>query len=89
MKPGDSIANACAACVADSSSCHLESRVVNQLFGVATGLGMGVLTFDWTQILYVGSPLMVPWWVQAHAIVGFVVFYWIVCPILYYRNVSL
>ncbi|KAJ9096772.1 hypothetical protein QFC21_005042 [Naganishia friedmannii] len=64
-----------------------ESRVVNQLFGVATGLGMGVLTFDWTQILYVGSPLMVPWWVQAHAIVGFVVFYWILCPIFYYSNV--
>jgi len=32
--------------------------VVNQLFGVRSGLGMSVLTFDWTQISWVGSPLM-------------------------------
>lgn len=31
---------------------------VNQLFGVRTGLGMSVLTFDWTQITWIGSPLM-------------------------------
>lgn len=49
---------------------------------------MGLFTFDWSQILYVGSPLTVPWWAQANAIVGFVMFYWIICPILYYKNVS-
>ncbi|KAI5451012.1 hypothetical protein NCC49_002503 [Naganishia albida] len=64
-----------------------ESRVLNNLFGVTTGLGMGLFTFDWSQILYVGSPLTVPWWAQANAIVGFVMFYWIICPILYYNNV--
>ena len=31
---------------------------VNQLFGVYSGLGMSVLTFDWTQISWIGSPLM-------------------------------
>lgn len=31
---------------------------VNQLFGVRSGLGMSVLTFDWTQISWIGSPLM-------------------------------
>ena len=31
---------------------------VNQLFGVRTGMGMGVLTFDWSQISWIGSPLM-------------------------------
>ena len=31
---------------------------VNQLFGVRTGLGMSVLTFDWTQVTWIGSPLM-------------------------------
>ncbi len=31
---------------------------VNQLFGVRTGLGMSFLTFDWTQISWIGSPLM-------------------------------
>lgn len=31
---------------------------VNQLFGVANGLGMSILTFDWTRIAWIGSPLM-------------------------------
>lgn len=31
---------------------------------------------------------MVPWWAEVHIFVGFVVFYWILCPILYYSNVS-
>ena len=30
---------------------------VNQLFGVRWGMGMGVLTFDWSQISWIGSPL--------------------------------
>ena len=34
--------------------------VVNTLFGVSSGLGMGILTFDWALISYVGSPLIVP-----------------------------
>ncbi len=78
---------------------------VNQLFGVYSGLGMSVLTFDWTQISWIGSPLMgtcllyddssrlnlfvyiVPWWAQVHVMVGFVFFFWILTPILYYTNV--
>ncbi|TEB38095.1 OPT superfamily oligopeptide transporter [Coprinellus micaceus] len=59
---------------------------VNQLFGVKTGLGMSVLTFDWTQISWIGSPLMVPWWAEVHIFAGFVLFYWIMTPILYYTN---
>ncbi|CAE6490908.1 unnamed protein product [Rhizoctonia solani] len=60
---------------------------VNQLFGVYSGLGMGLLTFDWAQISYVGSPLMVPWWAEVHVMLGFLIFYWILTPILYYNNV--
>lgn len=61
---------------------------VNQMFGVFSGLGMGLLTFDWSQISYIGSPLMVPWWAEVHVMIGFVLFYWILVPILYYANVS-
>ncbi|KZW02663.1 OPT-domain-containing protein [Exidia glandulosa HHB12029] len=61
--------------------------VVNQLFGVQSGLGLGLFTFDWSQINWIGSPLMVPWWAELHVFAGFVLFYWIVCPILYYTNV--
>lgn len=65
-----------------------DNVVVNQLFGVNTGLGMGILTFDWTQITWIGSPLQVPWWAEVNIGVGFIFFYWILCPILYYTNVS-
>lgn len=34
--------------------------VANQLFGTSSGLGMGVFTFDWAMIAYVGSPLVTP-----------------------------
>ena len=77
---------------------------VNQLFGVYSGLGMSVLTFDWTQISWIGSPLMgmsshepsvcgtdspaVPWWAQVHVFLGFVLFFWILTPALYYSNVG-
>jgi OPT family small oligopeptide transporter len=59
---------------------------VGQLFGVSSGLGMSFLTFDWTQISWIGSPLMVPWWAEVHIFGGFVFFYWFLTPILYYTN---
>lgn len=63
------------------------NAVVNQLFGVRTGLGLGVFTFDWAQIAYVTSPLIVPWWAQANMFAGFVLAFWIIAPALYYSNV--
>jgi len=33
---------------------------VNALFGYASGLGMGFITFDWAMISYFGSPLVIP-----------------------------
>lgn len=59
---------------------------VNQLFGVSSGLGMSILTFDWAQIAWIGSPLMFPWWAEVHMFIGFVLFFWIVTPIMYYTN---
>ncbi|KAF8628146.1 hypothetical protein AX15_004065 [Amanita polypyramis BW_CC] len=60
--------------------------ILNQLFGVRSGLGMSFLTFDWTQITWIGSPLMVPWWAQLQVFIGFVLFFWILTPVLYYTN---
>ena len=65
-----------------------DNIVVNQLFGVSTGLGMGVFVFDWGQIAYIGSPLITPWWAIVNIFAGFVFFYWLLTPILYYTNVS-
>ncbi|KAI5123225.1 hypothetical protein M0805_001314 [Coniferiporia weirii] len=61
--------------------------VVNQLFGYSTGLGMGFLTFDWSMISYIASPLVVPWWAQVNTIVAFFVVFWFITPVLYYKNV--
>ena len=60
--------------------------VVNQLFGYYTGLGMSLVTFDWSQISYVVSPLATPWWASANVAAGFAFFFWIIAPILYYTN---
>lgn len=49
---------------------------------------MGILTFDWSQILVAGNPLNIPWWAQVNVGVLFVVVYWMIVPLLYYTNVS-
>ncbi|KAJ5611450.1 hypothetical protein N7528_008555 [Penicillium herquei] len=64
-----------------------KNVVVSNLFGVASGLGMFPLTFDWAQIAYIGSPLLTPWWAAANIVTGLVVVIWIIAPILYYKNV--
>ncbi|KAJ7469724.1 oligopeptide transporter [Mycena latifolia] len=63
-----------------------NNLVVNQLFGVNYGLAMGMITFDWAQITYIGSPLATPWWAEANIAVGFVFFFWILTPALYFSN---
>jgi OPT family small oligopeptide transporter len=59
---------------------------VNQMFGYYHGMGMSLLTFDWAMIAYIGSPLATPWWAAANVGAGFVMFFWILCPALYYSN---
>ncbi|TFY79095.1 hypothetical protein EWM64_g4918 [Hericium alpestre] len=64
-----------------------ENKVVNQLFGYRSGMGYSLLTFDWNQIAFIGSPLATPWWAEANIFASFVFFYWILTPLLYYTNV--
>ncbi|KIO21200.1 hypothetical protein M407DRAFT_29192 [Tulasnella calospora MUT 4182] len=64
-----------------------NNAVVNQVFGSVTGLGLGLISLDWSQIAYMGSPLTMPFWAQLHVFGAFVLFYWILLPILYYSNV--
>lgn len=37
-----------------------ENQTVNTLFGYQSGLGLGFLTFDWSMISWLGSPLVSP-----------------------------
>ncbi|KAJ3576811.1 hypothetical protein NP233_g147 [Leucocoprinus birnbaumii] len=60
---------------------------LNQIFGYKSGLGFSLLTFDWNQIAFTGSPLATPWWAEANVMIGFFVFFWFLTPVLYYSNV--
>ncbi|CAK3793603.1 small oligopeptide transporter [Lecanosticta acicola] len=60
--------------------------VVNQLFGMQTGLGLFPLTFDWSQIAYNTNPLLSPSWAAINVFGGFAFFFWIVVPGIYYTN---
>ncbi|KAF2086738.1 OPT superfamily oligopeptide transporter [Saccharata proteae CBS 121410] len=64
-----------------------KNVVVANLFGIASGLGLFPLTFDWSQIAYIGSPLVVPFWAALNIVGGLVVVMWIMAPIMYYTNV--
>ncbi|KAE9409309.1 OPT oligopeptide transporter [Gymnopus androsaceus JB14] len=59
---------------------------VNALFGTSTGLGMGIFTFDWAMVGYIGSPLVTPWWSELNTIVSLVIQFFILAPILYFSN---
>ncbi|CAG7985323.1 unnamed protein product [Penicillium olsonii] len=62
------------------------NRVVNQVFGVSSGMGLLPITFDWSQVAYVTSPLLVPPWAIANVAVGLVFWIYIVATACYYMN---
>ncbi|GKZ58923.1 hypothetical protein AnigIFM56816_005293 [Aspergillus niger] len=64
-----------------------KSTVVNQLFGMESGMGLLPITFDWSQISYVGSPLLIPSWAIINVFSSLVFWIWIVAVACYYRNV--
>lgn len=65
-----------------------KNIVVNQLFGVLSGLGLIPISFDWTQATQAVnvSPLATPAWVAANTYGAVFIFFIIVLPILYYTN---
>ncbi|KAL9715658.1 hypothetical protein Ac2012v2_000101 [Leucoagaricus gongylophorus] len=63
-----------------------ENTTLAQLFGYVHGMGMSSITFDWSQIAYIGSPLATPWWAEVNIFVGFLFFFWFLCPLLHFTN---
>ncbi|KAH9955915.1 OPT oligopeptide transporter protein-domain-containing protein [Russula dissimulans] len=61
--------------------------IINSLFGSVNGLGMSMISFDWSVVSVFGSPLVVPWWAQLNMMSGFIVIIWIICPVLWAKNV--
>lgn len=64
-----------------------KNVVIANLFGVSSGLGLFPLTFDWAQITYIGSPLLVPFWAAVNVVGGLALVMWIIAPLMYYANV--
>ncbi|KAB8299050.1 hypothetical protein EYC80_001177 [Monilinia laxa] len=64
-----------------------KNVIVANLFGVASGLGLFPVTFDWAQIAYIGSPLLTPFWAAMNVVGGLVIVMWILAPLAYYKNV--
>lgn len=48
---------------------------------------MSLFTFDWSQIAFMGSPLATPWWAEGNVAFGFIFFFWLVVPLVYYTNI--
>ncbi|KAH7128937.1 OPT oligopeptide transporter protein-domain-containing protein [Dactylonectria macrodidyma] len=63
-----------------------KNPVVNQIFGMKSGIGLLPFTFDWSQIAYIGSPLVVPTWAIVNIMASLVLWIYIVTPALYYTN---
>ena len=59
---------------------------IRSILGSYPRYSMSLITFDWSQIAYIGSPLATPWWAEANVASGFVLFFWILTPIIYYTN---
>lgn len=64
-----------------------SSPTLTSFFGVRHGLGLFPLTFDWSQIAFLGSPLMTPWWAEANMAAGFLIFIGFLGSMLYFANV--
>ncbi|KAK6836994.1 hypothetical protein PG987_007489 [Apiospora arundinis] len=63
-----------------------KNAVVNQVFGMKSGMGLLPFTFDWSQIAYIGSPLVVPTWAILNVLASLVFWIYIITPALYYSN---
>ena len=61
--------------------------VINQMFGMTTGMALLPITFDWSQIVgFLGSPLTTPFFAAANVALGLILWIWIICPIIHFSN---
>lgn len=63
-----------------------KNPVVNQIFGMKSGIGLFPLTLDWSQIAYISSPLVAPPWAIFNVLASLVFWIYLVSPALYYSN---
>ncbi|KAL8397400.1 hypothetical protein RB594_004213 [Gaeumannomyces avenae] len=61
-------------------------RFLLLVFGMKSGMGLLPITFDRSQIPYIGSPLFVPAWAILNILASLVFWIYIVSPEIYYSN---
>lgn len=59
---------------------------VNQIFGVATGLGLFPITLDYTQVMMMATPFYIPWLTAMNLFFGWALFYCALAPAIYFTN---
>ncbi|KAL1408010.1 hypothetical protein Q8F55_004807 [Vanrija albida] len=64
-----------------------NNQKINTIFGTKTGLGLLPISLDWTMFNYVGSPLSTPFYINANWFFNIALFYLVIAPILYYKDV--
>ncbi|KAJ7762744.1 OPT oligopeptide transporter [Mycena maculata] len=64
-----------------------NNLTINALFGGTSGLGMSIISLDWSMISFIGSPLATPWWSTMNTISSVVICFWVITPIMYFKNV--
>lgn len=62
-----------------------KDRILNIVSGI-NGMGLLSFSFDWSEIAFFGSPMVAPWWSECNFFGGFVLFAWLVTPLLYFTN---
>ncbi|KAG0277486.1 hypothetical protein BGZ95_005884 [Linnemannia exigua] len=62
-----------------------DNIILAQLTG-ANGLGIGVIAFDWSALVYYVQPLVTPWFAQINILVGFILVVYVMVPWAYYTN---
>ncbi|AMD20402.1 HDL342Cp [Eremothecium sinecaudum] len=61
--------------------------LINQIFGVFSGMGLIPITFDWNQLTALGSPLIPPVRFIITLLCSVVLVHWIFVPLLHFNNV--
>ncbi|KAF9134049.1 hypothetical protein BGW39_008268 [Mortierella sp. 14UC] len=62
-----------------------DNIILSQLTG-AYGLGIGVITLDWSAAAYYVAPLVTPWFAQVNILIGFILVVYVMVPWAYYSN---
>lgn len=65
-----------------------HSAAVNHIFGYKNGLALFPISFDWTQISTITSPLVPPWWTSLNLAIAYFIFWVVLGTVLLFTNVG-